>query len=200
MNRVPDEIKELASKIGRIKGVLAVIMFGSYSRGEFDEGSDVDILVIFSDKETIRAGRKKVWKLASESETFVQVISMSLEEIRSSPLLTSVLRDGIALFRKRNFSLTKVIDFTPIALISYDLRGLDPVEKVKVLHRLYGREGKRRYIGIVEQLGGFRIGRGSFIVHYRKAQDVLRFLDEKKIPYVVRYLWVPRPIDREAKA
>jgi len=136
--------------------------------------------------------------LASKSETFVQVISMTLEEIKSSPLLTSVLRDGIALFRKGNFDLGRLISFSPIALISYDLRDLDPVEKVKILHRLYGRKGKRRYVGIIEKLGGFRVGRGSFIVPYDKARDVTRFLDGKDVPYVVRYLWVPRLMDREA--
>ena len=59
MNQVPKEIKELISKIGKIKGVLAVIMFGSYARGEFDEGSDVD-LVLFLDDETLRLGRREV--------------------------------------------------------------------------------------------------------------------------------------------
>ncbi len=197
MSQVPKEIKELVSKIGKIKGVLAVIMFGSYARGEFDEGSDVDLLVLFLDGETLKLGRKEVWKLASKSEAFVQVISMTIEEIKSSPLLTSVLRDGITLFRKGDFDLGKLIGFSPIALISYDLKGLDPVEKVKILHRLYGRKGKRRYVGIVEKLRGFRVGRGSFIVPYNKTTDVTRFLDMKDVPYVVRYLWVPKLMDRE---
>ena len=197
MSQVPKEIKELAFEIGRLRGVLAVIVFGSYARGEFDEGSDVDLLVLFSDEEDLRLGRERIWKLASESETFIQVISMTLEEIKSSPLLTSVLRDGITLFRKDDFDLGKIVSFSPIALISYDLKDLEPVEKVKVLHKLYGRKGKRKYVGIVEKLGGFRVGRGSFIVPYNKARDVLGFLDRKGVPYVVRYLWSPKMRDRE---
>ncbi len=192
MSRPLNEVKELASKIGRIRGVLAVIMFGSYAREEFDEGSDVDILVLFSDREAYRLGRDEVWKLASMSEAFVQVITMTLEEINSSPLLTSILRDGITLFKRKDFDLREMIAFSPIALISYDLRDLDPTEKVKILHRLYGRRGKRMYVGIVEQLGGYKVGRSSFIVPYDRKRDVLDFLDEKEIPYVVRYLWVPK--------
>ena len=45
VQRVKDEIREIALRLGK-KGMLAVGLFGSLARGDFDERSDIDIFVI----------------------------------------------------------------------------------------------------------------------------------------------------------
>ena len=45
MRRVKDDVREVVLKLGR-KEILAVGLFGSMARGDFDERSDIDIFVI----------------------------------------------------------------------------------------------------------------------------------------------------------
>jgi len=45
IERVLDEVRRIALRLGK-KGILAVGLFGSLTRGDFDERSDVDIFVI----------------------------------------------------------------------------------------------------------------------------------------------------------
>jgi len=49
IEQVAPDILELTGEISEIKGVSAIILFGSHSRGDFDEGSDIDLLIVFND-------------------------------------------------------------------------------------------------------------------------------------------------------
>ena len=39
------EIKELTAKLSKNSSILAIYLFGSYARGDYDSGSDIDVLV-----------------------------------------------------------------------------------------------------------------------------------------------------------
>jgi len=45
LESVKDEVRRIALRLGK-KGILAVGLFGSLTRGDFDERSDIDIFVI----------------------------------------------------------------------------------------------------------------------------------------------------------
>ncbi|MEM2122808.1 MAG: nucleotidyltransferase domain-containing protein [Candidatus Bathyarchaeia archaeon] len=48
--KVYSEIEQLINRLEEVEGVVGIILFGSYSKGDFDEGSDVDLLIVFNDK------------------------------------------------------------------------------------------------------------------------------------------------------
>lgn len=93
-SHVYEEIKNIVDKIKGINGVLAIVLFGSYSRGDFDEGSDIDLLVVFRNKEELREGTKQVYNISAKSDYFFQIVCLTLDELRDSPLLSSILREG----------------------------------------------------------------------------------------------------------
>jgi uncharacterized protein len=43
---VPDDIRQLGPRLGRLQGIQRVVLFGSWARGEAKPDSDVDLLVI----------------------------------------------------------------------------------------------------------------------------------------------------------
>lgn len=45
IQKVKDEVRQIALRLGN-KGILAVGLFGSLARGDFDERSDIDIFII----------------------------------------------------------------------------------------------------------------------------------------------------------
>ena len=68
--------------------------FGSYSRGDFEEGSDIDLLAIFKNITGLENQLRDIHRITSESSLFIQAICLTLEELIDSPLLQTVLREG----------------------------------------------------------------------------------------------------------
>ncbi|HID90991.1 TPA: nucleotidyltransferase domain-containing protein [Candidatus Bathyarchaeota archaeon] len=187
-------IEDLAKRIGRVEGVLAVVLFGSYARGDYDEGSDVDLLVVFEGQGLKKQCWEEVVKIASRTELFTQIIMLTSEELRSSQLLPSILREGRPLYAKEGFDLQRLASFKPHAIVTYSLNSMEAKEKVRLIHRLYGRaSGKYRYRGLVEKYGGFRVGRNCFMIPLGALRNVLGTLEERGAAFEVRYVWIPSP-------
>jgi predicted nucleotidyltransferase len=189
-SHVYEEIKYIVDRIKGINGVLAIVLFGSYSRGDFDEGSDIDLLVVFRNKEELKEGTKQVYNISAKSDYFFQIVCLTLDELRNSPLLSSILREGKIYYgedilRKLSYS------FKPYALITYSTANLSLKERALIAQKLEGRVyNKYKYDGLVQQLGGYKVGRGVIMVPIENLKNLIEFLDKRKVQYVIRYVWV----------
>jgi predicted nucleotidyltransferase len=91
--------KGLSSLYG--ERLRAVILFGSYARGDYDEGSDLDVLVVLDDYHSYWEELVRSAKLASDlSLKYGVTISRTImtEEkwkMGDLPLLRNVRREGI---------------------------------------------------------------------------------------------------------
>ena len=185
-----EDIKEMGKEIGKISGVEAVVLFGSYARGDFDEGSDVDLLLVFQDKFSLEGGWRKITETTAKRHIFVQVAAMTVDELRLSPLLSVALREGKTLFSTEGFSLQELGNFKPYALVSYDLRSMAPDSKVKFVQTLQGRKsGKYAYKGILLELGGFKVGRNCLMLPQESVAKLTGFFDKEGVTYFIRHVW-----------
>jgi len=185
-----DEIKELADEISRIKGVQAVLLYGSYARGDFAEGSDVDFLVVFQDKSSLKRGWRMVTEITAKREIFVQAVTMTMEELMTSSLLPSILREGKILYSTKPLDLRERDRLKPYALITYDLSGMPPNRKVKYLQNLHGRRsGKYTYEGKLTKLNGFSVGRNCLMIPLENMAELINFLEKEGAHYIIRYVW-----------
>jgi len=185
-----EEIEEVVQRISALDGVVGVVLFGSYSRGEQDEGSDIDLLVIFENKEALRKNQGKAYQITAETPFFFQVVALTLEEFRKSPLFKPALWEGRTLYAKpwlrELFELHK-----PYALITYSTPKLSSRERVVFVQRLEGRrEGKYRYPGLLDEVEGVKVGRGVILVPFKHLGKVTKFLEEAGAEYVVRRIWM----------
>jgi len=100
-NRV---MKKLGDRIN------AIIVYGSVTRGEAGEESDIDVLIVGRDKEI----RSKIMEIGYEIdyenrfETFITPVYYTKEEIEhrikvGSPFIYEVLKDGVALYDDGTF-------------------------------------------------------------------------------------------------
>lgn len=185
-----EDITELGREIGKTSGVEAVVLFGSYARGDFDEGSDVDLLLIFQDKFSLEGRWRKITETTAKRHIFVQVVAMTVDELKSSPLLSVALREGKILFSTERFSLQGLTNFKPYALVSYDLRSMSPDNKVKFVQALQGRKsGKYTYKGILLELGGFKVGRNCLLLPQESVAKLTSFFDKEGVTYFIRHVW-----------
>ena len=192
--KILGELNKIVEQIKDIEGVLAIVLFGSFARGDYDEGSDIDLLILFEDKANLNKGWDNIIEITSKSDLFTQTITLTVDEFISSPLLHPVLREGKILYQRKDFNLNNLISFEPYVIVTYDLSTIHKsVDKVKFIHRLFGRKaGKYSYKGILDSLGGFKVGRNAIMLPFKNLNGLTEFLDKNNVRYVLRYVWLPK--------
>ncbi len=99
-----DIVEELGDRTG------SIVAYGSVARGEAEEDSDLDVLVVGRDQEI----RSKVSEIGYDVdyengfETFITPIYFTSEDLEhrvrvGSPFICEVLRDGVALYDDGTF-------------------------------------------------------------------------------------------------
>ena len=102
-----DKIKQVANRIGQSAGAEAVILFGSYARGQASENSDVDFLVV-ADSRLPRFKRSislyKLFKPYPFGMDILVYTPVEIQKASASPLsfVSAVLREGIKVYERRD--------------------------------------------------------------------------------------------------
>jgi len=184
-------IKEVVDKIREVDGVVGIVLFGSYVRGDYDEGIDIDLIVVFRDRSAFTRSLREVYKVTSESNLFFQVVCLTFDELKDSPLLELVLREGKVYYASENVERLLTSRHKPYTLITYSTANLKPRERVSFTQKLEGRgKGKYRYDGLLSPLGGYKVGRGVMMVPLEKLNVITQYLEKKGVDYVIRHVWV----------
>jgi len=187
---VYDKIQKAMDKIKAIEGVIGVVLFGSYSRGDYDEGSDVDVLVVFNSTDAREKGLRKVYRVTADIDLFFQVIGLTIEELRRSFLLETAMREGKIYFASEEVKEMLTTKRRPYALITYHIANLTPKERVLFTQKLEGRgRGKYKYEGLIHKVYGYKVGRGVVMIPVENLKAITQYLEKEHIDYVIRYVW-----------
>lgn len=106
---LPEDLRELLEyleqELAEIYGerYRGLVLFGSYARGEAEEGSDVDLLVLLegevrSWQEYLRA-EPVVWSMSLDSGYVLAVVPVNVEQYLSAwkPFLMNARKEGVFL-------------------------------------------------------------------------------------------------------
>jgi len=180
-----------------LEGLDAIILFGSVARGEDDRRSDMDLLLIFESEEDALKAEDETARISAENQELnLSIVNKSYGEISSNPYFAfEVLRDGIVLYKRPSLLALKaqVLPVKPYYIYIFDLKGFDQREKSRISTALYGRrKGKHVYRGLLDAVGGFKLGRGSVMVPADAFREMERFFETNKVSYrrlAVNYLF-----------
>lgn len=177
------DLDRLVKAVTAVDGVVAVILFGSRSRGDYDEHSDYDVMVVFSSDEVMWKNRRKLYENVGKLGLFTQVLTRSIRELneKTEPtFLQSMLEQGTILYLRYPFKAPALAqNLSPMTIVTYSLTRLPHNEKMKVNYRLFGKESRG---GIVGQSGGSKLGDRCFIIpteNLEKATRILELFDVK---------------------
>ena len=179
----------------KTKEVREIILFGSASRGESDECSDIDLFF-----ETDKNQKKKKEKLDKELKKFYRSdiyekwtlkgienpIRVNVGELEEWDLKRSVISDGVSLYSKykelpKDLEGFMFFNFSPIK---------DITKRNRIVRKLFGRKEKNYSTeGIVIKMGGKKLSCRSFIVPLEKADEIIDLFKKEKISYILFEFW-----------
>lgn len=98
-------LKEIHEEMQRIylNRLKDMILFGSYARGDFVEGSDIDIALLLEGLQDSYVEREKyfpmICRISLEYDTVVSVIPFDYREfqVKRTPLILNVQKEGVHL-------------------------------------------------------------------------------------------------------
>ncbi len=185
----------LDSKIG--KNINRIILFGSVARGDFTEESDIDVFV--DTEKDIEIEAEKLLILFRSSRTheswklrgLKNQISLKIGNLKKWSLRREVISSGILLYGKYNDVPDGVKYYL---MIKMDLRRIKQAKQMRIWRKLYGYKqkiGKKIYTnnGLVESLGGEKLGKAIIIVPMETRLEILELLKKHKIKHTVYELW-----------
>jgi predicted nucleotidyltransferase len=186
---------EVFKKLARIKSLQAIILYGSFARGEVSPKSDIDLLLVFDSRDEARKQEKRAVEILNRARVKRIIIPtcIGIEEFKESPdLVYNVMRDGKVLYKRIGVEMwppAKLFGGRPMVIYEFDLAGLSHQKKVKLNRALYGVQvGKYSYKGLVEQRGGYRLGKGAILIPADAETEFDGFFDSNKIKAKKKYV------------
>lgn len=161
-------LMELTKELAKMPEVDAVILYGSFARGDYGVKSDVDILTIAEEK----VSREFLTGLARSYEkklgrTIALDIITPAEFAEASQLVYNAMAEGKILYKNpaKDLQLSATLLETWKPMVCYSLSHAS-AKLSRVLRGYKSRKGKYyyRYKGLVETRGGKILAKGVFIV------------------------------------
>lgn len=182
----------------------SIILFGSAARGDADKHSDVDIFIDTPPEAAhmissaankaesrfdVAFGRK--WAAVGINNT-IKIIVGGLEEERWKELKVEMASYGAVLYGKFEARQEGLAHF---ALFSYSLSKTPQKRKMRLLRSLFGysaKMGKKVYrkAGLIEEIGGVKLGSNSILVPVGRSGDVQRVFTAHGVTPEIREVWI----------
>lgn len=189
-------IKTLASSFPSLR---AVLLFGSYARGEVTRKSDIDLLLVFDSTRGAKRAEGKVLKIlgkyAGAGERTAVPLCIGVENLVSEvEFFYNVFSDGLVLYKRPDnepILPAGAGGFSPMLIYSFDLSNLPRTKKMEVNRSLYGitfRKGEKEYAykGLLERKGGQKLGSGVVIVPSSAEKEFDDFFERSNVSFSKR--------------
>ena len=192
--RVDYDLNRLVDIISRVDGVIALILFGSIARGDYDEYSDYDILVIFRDRDVMWRNWDKLFDKVGRLNLLIHLIPKTYDELLNSEptFLNEIYKYGIILYSKYPFK-TKLgyMNLKYKKLVIYSLKGLKQRQKTKLLYLLYGKRGVKKS-GLLRDIGGEKLSEGCLIIPAEEGERLINVFKQFNIKPRIIDIYIPK--------
>lgn len=195
MNKNLETAVETAGKIGKLKGVLQVILFGSVAKGEDTAKSDIDLAVIHN----LRNPEKLKSQINQMIPGKVQIVYATPEKLSKEIELVSALTgEGLLLFGRPLQVYLNKKELKPFIIMVYETSDLDNKQRMLLNRALYGsvsesQYGDKRYKselkGIVNRPGIKKLAKACLLIESGKAGVVRNTIKRFKAKFQEELFW-----------
>lgn len=186
---------KLLNRLARIKSLQAVVLFGSYARGDADSRSDIDLLLIFDTKKDVKKADREVLDVLDEFHSLPLIFSRrSRGEIADDlSFFYNVFREGYVLYKRPDAELlpAAIARDKQSIVYCYELASLNHKQKMKFNSAISSRviKKKYRYLGLLERARGEKLGAGTILVPANAERKVDALFEEYGIVPRKRHIW-----------
>ncbi len=169
------DLSNIVDAVSRIQGVVGVFLFGSLARGDYDEYSDYDLLVVFENRASMWRNWDELFQAVGSLKMNLHAIPQTLKELKAANpvFLDELFKHGKVLFAKPPIEVfSRHVKLEPFCLIFYVMGGLSPRDKMKVLYSLYKKGGG----GTVAEMGGIKLGEGCILIPSDVGNEIIDML------------------------
>lgn len=200
LEKIINKIKNfIVSKFPKYEEIESIVLFGSLASGKFNEESDIDICVLFK-QNTPKIMEDTIFNyflsLGKELNRSIQCVFFFPDDINNwdTIFIENILAEGQLLYGNSNYNeiLIKTLELKPYQIITLNLRLLNNSDKMKLKRILYGYKTSKKYSkkiyryqkrGLVKELQGLKLGRGSFII----PEKFLLFVETKLKEFDIKF-------------
>jgi uncharacterized protein len=204
MNKKTDELIEKIKHVSnKYSEVESVIVFGSVARDQAGKESDLDICIILKNENTKSNISNKMLDLEEEYDKNINLVftDPSFKGL-DRQFIETILREGITIYGKTPDASIQQLELEPYEIIKFDLSNLNQSKKMKIKRLLYGIKTKKKYKGkiytnkqegLVEKLGGLRIGIASILIPEKDSWELENILRENGVSLRKITIWLSNP-------
>ena len=185
-------LKKVVTSLTPIAGVKAVVLYGSFARGDFGPKSDLDLFIITDRPGTRREVLEAIADLDLDRRIQPTVRTESELKRTDSGLLSNIFEEGKTVYLRGPMDIPAktIIDLDPHSIFTFELTALDQKNKAKFNREMYEHaSGKYTYKGLVGQLGGERLSSGCVVVPVSGRGKLLKAFNKFKITYRELKVW-----------
>ncbi|MBN2065427.1 MAG: hypothetical protein JW771_01280, partial [Candidatus Thermoplasmatota archaeon] len=167
------------------------------------KGSDIDICIVLKNENTKNNISSKILDIEEKYDKNINLVftDSSFRDL-DRQFIETILREGITVYGKKPDASIKQLELEPYEIIKFDLSNLTQSKKMKIKRLLYGIKTKKKYKGkiytnkqegLVEKLGGLRIGMASILIPEKKSWELENILREKGVSLRKITIWLSNP-------
>lgn len=156
------------------KSLVDIFIFGSAVKNK-KEPSDIDIVSLFRqrDYKIIEDINYQIKKEGDRQNLAVHIEPLIVDDILQSEAYRNIIHEGFSINHMK--SVQSLLHFDSFLLLRYNLKNKTPSEKVMFSYALFGREKGK---GVLGELKGMELGKGSIAVPVKKEVDILSFFKQ----------------------
>jgi predicted nucleotidyltransferase len=196
VERIETALDTATRRLRADDAVAAIVVFGSYARGDFGRKSDIDLLVLLKPLlgEDLAESRRRVietvCEVEGEARLPVHISPLVAEADDPDPLGPALLHelwtDGIVLYGEAAaLGRLQPGGLAPWSAVRFSVKGTAPKARVRLARRLHGASGKP---GII-RLPGLNLARGAALLPAEQARATRAALDEAGATYDAIPVW-----------
>ena len=195
-----EEIKKISKKYSETK---SVIVFGSVARDQAVKESDLDVCIVLRNEDIRDNISNEILDLEEKYDKNINLVfTDSSFRALDRQFIETILREGITIYGKTPNVSIQQLELEPYEIIKFDLSNLDQSKKMKIKRLLYGIKTKKKYKGkiytnkqegLVEKLGGLRIGIASILIPEKKSWELENILRENGVSLRKITIWLSKP-------
>ncbi len=175
---------DLRNLLKRENSLVDIVVFGSALKSK-EKPNDVDICIVLRDKNYKKSEDLiyEVVQLGRKHNVNVHCEPLVIDDMWKQKLLLTLMHEGYSVMH--DDFISKSLGYESNVLFSYLLEGMSASDKVRFSYALYGRNKGE---GLLFELNGETVGKGSFIVQVGKSEIVRRFMKQWNISFKERLI------------